>query len=68
MQARLRDSYLNYGFNSSATISPVGIAWKRAMNQNSTINLYRNDNSHPNENGTYLLHALFTLQFLKKVR
>ena len=54
MQARLRDSYLNYGFNNSATISPVGIAWKRAMNQNSTINLYRNDNSHPSERGTYL--------------
>ena len=68
MQARLRDSYLNYGFNSSATISPVGIAWKRAMNQNSTINLYRNDNSHPNENGTYLSACTFYATIFKKVR
>ena len=66
MQARLRDSYLNYGFNNSATISPVGIAWKRAMNQNSTINLYRNDNSHPSERGTYLTACTFYATIFKK--
>ena len=57
---------LNYGFNNSATISPVGIAWKRAMNQNSTINLYRNDNSHPSERGTYLTACTFYATIFKK--
>ena len=66
MQSRLRDSYLNYGFNNSATISPVGIAWKRVMNQNSNINLYRSDNSHPSQRGTYLTACTFYATIFKK--
>lgn len=66
MQSRLRDSYLNYGFNNSAAISPVGIAWKRVMNQNSNINLYRSDNSHPSERGTYLTACTFYATIFKK--
>jgi len=66
MQSRLRDSYLNYGLNNSATISPVGIAWKRVMDQNSNINLYRNDNSHPSERGTYLTACTFYATIFKK--
>ena len=66
MQSRLRDSYLNYGFNNSAAISPVGIAWERVMNQNSNINLYRSDNSHPSERGTYLTACTFYATIFKK--
>ena len=36
------------------------------MNQNSTINLYRNDNSHPSERGTYLTACTFYATIFKK--
>lgn len=54
MQQRLRDSYLQMAQTHQAILAPAGSAWHEAMLQDSTIELYISDQSHPNFAGTYL--------------
>lgn len=54
MQQRLRDSYLQMAQTHQAILAPAGSAWQEAMLQDSTIDLYISDHSHPNFAGTYL--------------
>ena len=39
-------------------VAPVGLAWQRAMQQRSTLNLYAADREHPSLYGTYLATAV----------
>ena len=66
MQQRLRESYLDMAFNHNATCSPVGISWKESIDQDSTLNLYSSDNSHPSLYGSYLAACTFYATIFKK--
>lgn len=59
MQERLRESYLEMAMDNDANCSPVGAAWALSWMTDSTINLWNNDNSHPNVYGTYLAACTF---------
>ena len=66
MQNRLRESYLSMSFTSNATCAPVGISWKESTLQDSSINLYTSDNSHPSIYGSYLTACTFYSTIYKK--
>ena len=66
MQNRLRESYLSMSFTSNATCAPVGISWKESILQDSSINLYTSDNSHPSIYGSYLTACTFYSTIYKK--
>jgi hypothetical protein len=40
-------------------ITPVGNAWMLTRKKHSDIDLWQNDGSHPNTNGTYLAACVF---------
>ena len=66
MQERLRQSYLDMTFYHNATCSPVGISWKESIAQDSTLNLFSTDNSHPSIYGSYLAACTFYSTIFKK--
>lgn len=59
MQQQLRDSYVKMADDNEALVAPVGEAWERSWNTDSTINLWVSDNSHPDVTGTYLAACVF---------
>ncbi len=60
MQGRLRESYLQMGVDNMASVSPVGVAWKKTREiTGDTINLYSSDESHPSIYGSYLAACVF---------
>lgn len=59
MQQRLRESYMEMALNNHASVSPVGVAWKRVRDNYPSINLYQTDQSHPSIYGTYLAACVF---------
>lgn len=66
MQQRLRESYLEMSFDNNASCAPVGMAWKKSIELDSTLNLYTSDNSHPNVYGSYLAACTFYSSIFKK--
>ena len=66
MQQRLRESYLDMTFTHNASCSPVGMAWKKFIEIDSTLNLYSSDNSHPSIYGSYLAACTFYSSIFKK--
>ena len=66
MQQRLRESYLEMGITNSASVSPVGVAWKNFMEIDSITNLYTADESHPSIYGSYLAACTFYATLFKK--
>ena len=66
MQQRLRESYLEMAFNDSSSCAPVGMAWKKSIAIDSTLNLYSSDNSHPSIYGSYLAACTFYASIFKK--
>ena len=66
MQERLRTRYLDMAFTDSATCAPVGMAWKKSIDIDSTLNLYTADNSHPSIYGSYLAACTFYATIFKK--
>ena len=66
MQQRLRESYLEMGTTNSATVSPVGMAWKNYMELDSVTDLYNADESHPSIYGSYLTACTFYATMFKK--
>ena len=66
MQQRLRESYLDMSFLHNASCSPVGMAWKKSIAIDSTIDLYSTDNSHPSIYGSYLAACTFYASIFKK--
>jgi hypothetical protein len=59
MQGRLRESYLMFAQDFTASVVPVGVAWKNVRAQYPTIELYNADESHPSIYGTYLAACVF---------
>jgi hypothetical protein len=66
MQERLRTRYLDMTFTHDACCSPVGMAWKKSIEIDSTLNLYSSDNSHPSIYGSYLAACTFYSSIFKK--
>ncbi|MDC0201939.1 PKD domain-containing protein [Flavobacteriales bacterium] len=65
MQQRLRQSYLQMSINHNASCAPVGMVWKESIEQDSTLNLYSSDNSHPSLEGSYLSACTFYASIFK---
>ncbi len=59
MQKRLRDSYLQMAIDNNASVAPVGMAFKASIQNDSNLNLYTTDNSHPSPAGSYLAACVF---------
>lgn len=59
MQDSLASSYNALRTMISSEITPVGIAWKRALEINQNANLWDPDNSHPSLGGSYLAACMF---------
>lgn len=59
MNDRLRYAYLKMADTNRAVAAPVGVAWRMSRSQDSTINLWSADNSHPSVAGTYLSACVF---------
>ena len=66
MQQRLRESYLDMAFSHNASCAPVGLSWKKSINEDSTLNLYTSDNSHPSIYGSYLAACTFYATIFKE--
>lgn len=59
MQQKLRERYLQMAQNNSASVAPVGAAWKAVRDSVPSIGLYVSDESHPSVAGSYLAACVF---------
>lgn len=66
MQNRLRESYLEMAYDNSCSVSPVGMAWKKSIEENPDFELFSADGSHPNLAGSYLSACVFYSSIYKK--
>ncbi len=63
MQAEVTDAYLSLAEKINAKVAPVGMAWKNAFAANPDLILHRDDQSHPNSMGSYLVACVFYSTF-----
>ncbi|MFN0187760.1 MAG: PKD domain-containing protein [Bacteroidia bacterium] len=66
MQEELRKSYVQMANDNNALVAPVGRAWQSSWTQDSSINLWSSDNSHPSIEGSYLAACVFYETILRK--
>lgn len=66
MQEELRNSYVQMANDNAALVAPVGRAWQSSWIQDSSINLWSSDNSHPSIEGSYLTACVFYETILRK--
>ena len=66
MQMRLRSSYMEMAQNNNAMVAPAGMAWRSSWYNDSTINLWSSDFSHPSLEGTYLTACTFYATMFKQ--
>ena len=66
MQERLTNTAVRMADSISASISPVGVAWKYIRDNHPAINLYTSDGSHPSFEGTYLAACTFYTSLFRK--
>lgn len=66
MQQRLRESYLEMALDNEATVAPVGMAWRKSINDNPNFELYSPDESHPSLAGSYLAACTFYCTLFQK--
>lgn len=66
MQQELRNSYLSMAITNSATVAPVGVAWKMMRDSFPSIDLYAGDGSHPSIYGSYLAACVFYTTLFQK--
>jgi len=66
MTDRLRSSYKLMADENEALLAPVGMAWKKSWETNSSIDLWSSDNSHPSLAGSYLAACVFYTTLFKK--
>lgn len=59
MQQKLRERYMQMGLDNSASVAPVGAAWKAVRDSVPSIDLYTPDESHPSVAGAYLAACVF---------
>ncbi len=66
MQAQIDNGYLVTAQALNSPVAPVGVAWQNVQNQNSQINLWQDDGSHPTPEGTYLAACVFYADIFQK--
>lgn len=54
MQAALEAGYLKIGNELNLAIAPVGVSWRNGLRSAPELDLWVEDGSHPNREGTYL--------------
>jgi hypothetical protein len=59
MQAQLDVGYKGIARELGVDVAPVGYAWMQARTQPQPLDLWQDDGSHPNEQGTYLAACVF---------
>ena len=59
MQTQINNGYWEITQELMSPIAPVGYAWSATRRQDPQINLWREDGSHPTEEGTYLAACVF---------
>jgi hypothetical protein len=59
MQFQIDNGYLGIAQELNVTLAPVGFAWLMVRRQNSQLDLWQADGSHPTEQGTYLAACVF---------
>jgi hypothetical protein len=59
MQQRLKESYLWMADTCHRIVAPVGEAFRRSIQIDSTLELYQSDQSHPSMAGSYLAACVF---------
>jgi hypothetical protein len=66
MQNRLTDGNMELAKDLSATVAPVGTAWRQALSRNPQIGLWGEDGRHPSLKGSYLAACVFYKLFYQK--
>lgn len=66
MQEALKVGYMEIAQELSLPVSPVGIAFLKAKQKDKNINLWDEDNFHPNIQGSYLAGCVFYTQIFGK--
>jgi len=66
MQDTLRSAYTEIAVELSAELISVGMAWGLAFSQDSTVDLWQGDNSHPTLKGSYLTACVFYSNFFNE--
>lgn len=59
MMDSMASSYLGNAKEINAQVSPVGMAWKNALAEDNSIELFSSDGSHPSLAGSYLAACTF---------
>ena len=59
MQNELAIGYWNIARQLDIVVSPVGLAWQRALQREPQIDLWQSDGSHPSVEGSYLAACVF---------
>jgi hypothetical protein len=59
MQAQLGAGYREIGDELDAVVAPVGIVWQNGLAQQSQLELWDSDGSHPSRTGAYLTACVF---------
>ncbi|MBS1763802.1 MAG: PKD domain-containing protein [Bacteroidetes bacterium] len=59
MDSLLQLRYTIMAQNNGSGISPVARVWHKIIDENSSIDLYSSDNSHPNNNGSFAAACTF---------
>jgi hypothetical protein len=66
MQDRLKQSYKMFADTTKGIVVPAGEAFRKSILQNSNLELYDADQSHPSLNGSYLAAAVFYEMLFQK--
>lgn len=59
MTQELYNNYRQMALDFGSIVAPVGAAWRYSMIEDTNIVLHASDNSHPNQNGSYLAACVF---------
>lgn len=66
MQERVRQGYFQLHEKFGYPMVPVGLVWSELMSENPEINLYQEDDQHPNINGSFTIAATFFTALFKE--
>jgi hypothetical protein len=68
MQEAVKQNYIYMSKSLNAQLAPAGILWKIIMQKDSGLELYADDNYHPNITGSYISACtIFATIFHKKM-
>lgn len=66
MSVGIKKGYMGIARELSIPVSPVGMAFQRAREEDKDIDLWADENSHPTVEGTYLAACVFYAEIYKK--